>query len=148
MGAPLLLLQAAVGFVLIVACLNVATLLAARAASRKREMAIRLSIGASRSRLVHQLIMESGLLTFLALAAGWVAALWMKDSLAAFPPPGMLVDLEVPFEWRACWSALLLGFGTIFTFGVMPAWMILRFNFLSHLKNSSVSGLGSPDRFH
>ena len=116
------LLLAIVGFVLLIGCANVAGMLLARATVRHHEMAVRLALGATRRRLVRQMLTESGLLFCLAGGVGVVMAVFMTRGLAAITLPA-----EVPFaldariEARALGFALLLALVTGTLFGLAPA---------------------------
>jgi predicted permease len=120
--SPLLALGVLVGLVLSMACANVANLLTAQAAGRAREMALRISIGAGKWRLVQLMLLESAWLTFLATVIGGVFAAWSTPFIAArINPPDDPARLILPVDWRVLGFALVLVIGATFLFGLAPA---------------------------
>lgn len=139
-----LILFAAVGFVLLIACVNIANLLMAKSATRQKEMAIRVAVGASRQRLIRQLLTESVLLSFVGGAAGLLVALWGIESLGVIKPASILSLQELDFE-NARIDGPVLGFNlalSIFTgllFGLMPAFQAARSEVNDLLKDGAGS---------
>jgi len=125
-AAPAMFLLGAVGLVLLIACANVSSLLIARSASRRREIAARLSLGASRGRLVRQLLTENAVVSAMAGAVGVLFSWWwlrtLVDRIAAAPIPNLgIVALDVSPDWRIL--AYVVGISIIATmgFGLAPA---------------------------
>ena len=144
-GEPLLLLMAAVGLILLIACANVAGLLLARAAAREREMAVRLAMGAARRRVFRQLLTESLLLSFLGAAFGALMAPLGVSGLAAFfaKNASSPLQLDLHVDWRVLFftlgAALLTGIG----FGVAPAFRGARTSVTPQLKGSTTTAAAS-----
>jgi predicted permease len=132
-------LMGAVGLVLLIACTNLAGLLLARGAGRRREIAIRLALGASRIRLIRQLLTESVLLSLAGGVLGLLLAAWMTVALAAFKPPvDFPLTIELAVDWRVMMFALLVSAITGILFGLMPALQATNPDLVGALKDSSL----------
>jgi putative ABC transport system permease protein len=140
---PLLfLLIAAVSCVLLIVCANVANLLLARASNRSREMAIRVAIGAQRSRIVRQCLVESGLLALVGGVAGVLVALFLLVGLRYFGPRNLVRLQDVSLHPVALAFTLMLSLGTSIAFGFVPAWRLSRTSPQSCIKESAQAGPG------
>jgi hypothetical protein len=139
----LLVLAAAVGFVLLIACVNVAHILMARAASRSREIAVRAALGAGRMRLVRQLLTESGLIGLMGGALGALVALAGLKAAAHMLPADIPHIDQVAVDLRALAFTALVAIASGLLFGLAPAWAALRTNLIETLKAGGHAAGGS-----
>jgi predicted permease len=136
-SAPLFILMGLVSLVLLIACANVANLLVARASSRGREIGLRLSLGASRGRLIRQLLTESILLAFLGGAVGCLFAYWGTSLLISLiSSTGNTISLSVSPDLRIVGFTTGVCLFTAILFGLTPAWRLARTDLVSGLKES------------
>jgi predicted permease len=142
---PLRLLLGVAALVLLIACANVANLLLVRASSRQKEIAVRLAMGASRWRLIQQLLTESVLLASLGGAVGVLFALWIKDGLFAVGSWGFrsMSALNPRLDWRVLGFTLGLSLLTGMVFGLVPALRATQLNLTPSLKDSGPSSTSS-----
>lgn len=117
----LLVLMAAVGFVLLIACVNLANLMLARTAARRRELAIRTALGAARARLIRQIVTEAMVLAFLGGALGIVLAYWATDFFVALGGDGVPRADSIALDWRVLAFAAAIATVSALLSGIVPA---------------------------
>lgn len=131
--------------VLLIVIVNIANLLLARAVQRQREIAIRLAVGASRLRIIRQLLVESLLLALAGGAGGVLLAFWSVGLLAAFIPKTYLpAGYDFPVDGRILAATAGLSIGAGILFGIVPAWQSARQNLQASLKDGGKSSTGGP----
>jgi putative ABC transport system permease protein len=138
----LLALLGAVGFVLLIACANVANLLLARSAARQKEIAIRAAMGASRTRVLRQMLTESILLSAIGGVAGLVVSLWLTQVLMSMLPEGAPRLEQIGIDYRVLTFALGISALTGILFGIVPALQASKLDVTSALKEGGRSGEG------
>jgi predicted permease len=137
----------AVTFLLLIACANVANLMLARAASRQREIALRVALGAGAGRIARQLLTEGLLLAFVGGAAGLLLAVWGTQLLAAFMPRGLLPALSEPgMDWRVLAFTAAAALTTGLLFGTAPAWQARKVDVNTALKENTERGSAARGR--
>ncbi|HEY8716299.1 MAG TPA: ABC transporter permease, partial [Candidatus Acidoferrum sp.] len=141
--SELLLLVGAVGVVLLIACVNIANLLLARSSGRRREIAIRLTMGASRARLVAQLLTESVLLSVISGGVALLTVLWLKNAILRLAPADIPRLHEVDISGGVLLFAFFISIATGVLFGLVPAWQAANSDQMENLREGSRgSGVG------
>ena len=141
MLAPLIILMAVCGVVLLIVCANVANLLLARSTARQREFSVRMAVGAGRGRLVRQLLSENLVLAILGGIVALPAASWFAQALPGMlPPTGLPLTREVPLSPNVIAFTFLLCILACALSGVVPAWHMAHANLSDSLKESGRSG--------
>jgi len=134
MRQTLFVLLAAVAFVLLIACANVANLLLARASARGRELVVRAAVGAGRVRLIRQMLTESVVLALLAGTGGVIIARWGVSALLALAPDDLPRLSEVTVDLSALLFALAISLAASVIFGLAPAWHVSRVDLADGLR--------------
>ena len=132
----LLMLLGAVAFLLLIACLNVANLLLARAIPRRQEIAVRLALGANRARLFRQFVTESALLSLIGGGVGLLLAIWSTNSAKALLPPDVLRVGEICTDWRVLSVTFGISLASTLFFGVAAGLQSNRADLTDVLKSS------------
>ena len=140
---PVRILFGAIGFVLLIACANVANLMLGRTAARGRELSVRAALGASRPRLVRQLLTESMLLSVAGAALGLLVAQWMIGTLMSLAPSSLTVSGPIGLDLSVLGFTALLAVVTGIAFGIAPAWRASRVDLHDALKEGA-RGTGGP----
>jgi predicted permease len=142
---PLLILMATVGLVLLIACVNVANLMLARAATRRKEIAVRLALGANRFRLFRQLLTESVLLSVIGGIASLILARMCVRVLTTYLPEQSRAALDLSIDARVLLFTLTVSLLTGLLFGLFPAWQTTRQSVTAALKDQMGASAG-PSR--
>ena len=141
----LLMLLGAVGFVLLIACVNVANLLMMRSVGRQKEMAVRLAIGAGKLRLLRQFLVEGMLLAFMGGGLGLALAIWLKDILAARMPANIPQFRAIEIDWTVLLFSFLLVTLAGLVFSAWPTLWVSRTDFSPSLQESGRGNSQGPD---
>ena len=136
-GGPIIMLFTITGLVLLIACANIANLLMARATNREMEMAMRVSLGATRPRLLGQLLTESVTLSLVGGLASLLFASWTIKGITALLPAEVRTELALGMSWPAAAFAAALALATGLAFGLFPALHSTRPNLVTALHNAS-----------
>ena len=141
----------AVAAVLLIGCANVGNLLLLKSVARRREVTIRLAVGAGRARLIRQMFTEALILSALAGGGGLAAAYWARGALVLLFPPRGTTPLRLPadLDWRVLLSSIAIAFAATLLFGLIPAMLASKVDLVTGLKadaGGSVGGGGSRAR--
>ena len=137
----LLILTVVAAIVLLITCANLAGLLLARASARQREIAIRLSMGAGRRRIVQQLLVEGAVLAGLGALAAVIALQWTSGLLIGFAPPSELpIRLDVTVDGRVLWFTAAVTIGTVLLFAIAPAAQAAPADVATTLRDAGAAG--------
>jgi predicted permease len=136
----LFILLGAVGFVLLIACANVANLLLCRSSARQKEMAVRAALGAGWGRIIRQLLTESVLLSAAGGAVGLLVGAWCLPAILAFSPPNIARLNEITLDGRVLLFTVFVSLFTGVLFGLAPAWHAARINLTGVLNAGGRSG--------
>ncbi len=141
LSSYLWILLGAVGFLLLITCANVANLQLTRATTRRREIAVRMALGAGAGRIARQLLTEGVLLALIGGIAGLLLAVWATELLVTLIPEGLLPGLaEIRLDWRVLTFAFAAAIGTGLLFGLAPAWQSRKVDVNTALKEQAGRG--------
>lgn len=144
--APIVILGAAVAFVLLIACANIAGLLLAKASGRSKELAVRAALGASRKRLMAQALGENLVLGILGVIVGLIVAEWGLKALLLAAPKDLATGMAFPLDGYVLGFTVIAGLVAVLVFGTVPAWHMSHVDPYNALRESGRSSTGSRGR--